>query len=68
MTDIPKRQSDEPHYASVAAHIAHEHAVAKVAVQALRELDGYTHDINLRYVSETIREALAKIEASGWRP
>jgi hypothetical protein len=76
-TEIPARP-DGVLYGRGAANIAaldHEHAVARVAVEALRQIQEH-NDSDCRYCGASAWkhhegcpiEALAKIEASGWWP
>lgn len=73
---IPKRPEPKDHPKGGAGYWSarelHEHAVAKRAVEALKSIAGVQAkldelEINHRYAVEDAREALAEIEASGWK-
>lgn len=78
MSEIPKRVDESaprvvldlhagPYQWSTWEHdnYAHEHAVARVAVEALRKITAGWLPGNCGQIGD---EALAKIEASGWKP
>lgn len=77
MTEIPKRPETDDYPVASDLWFAlrgYEHEVARVAVEALLTIDATFHGNPLRYLEAANKavnvagEALAKIEASGWKP